>query len=649
MTGGLLWKVNRLRAMGPREVFFRMGRAGNLWLEARRVARGWAPEVSEVGPRAWLFGQEAGLLDAWHRHFRLDKPSLTHLLSGRIDFFGHAPLDVGNPVQWHKDPLTGRVAPLQFGKRLNYRDESRVGNVKFLWELGRHQHLVPLAVAYAVTGEAAYREAVAGQIEDWIRDNPFAQGIHWCSALEVALRLISWALVHSLLGLRDSMGLFDAIADPEQLGASIFRQAWFVRYYLSRHSSANNHLIGELCGLWTATTVFDLGAKGGRWRALAREELEREARLQVFEDGVDKEQACYYHLWVLEYLLFAWLVGQRGQEPLSDVLLDRVKAMARFLRDVAPDGGSPPDIGDSDDGFVARFEPRWPATPYGDVLDAVDRVFGRENNALSQKGFWYGAIAQAPSAKGVSWQRRYPVQYPQGGYAVLGGAGWHLVFDAGDLGYLGIAAHGHADALSVCLALDGQWWLVDPGTYAYHGEPEWRNYFRGTTAHNTVTVDGRDQSEIGGPFLWLRKARARLQKVEQLDAIQSCSGCHDGYQPLGVTHCRTLRLDPEAGWLEVIDQLEGRRKARVAVHYHFAPDVVVEGAGGEWTISRPGSGRRLRLVLDDRGHWAAVRGRESPILGWYSPALGAKQATTTLEGTFELVLPLVIKTRFRLL
>ena len=54
--------------------------------------------------------------------------------------------------------------------------------------------------------------------------------------------------------------------------------------------------------------------------------------------------------------------------------------------------------------------------------------------------------------------------------------------------------HGHADALSITLSVGGKETLVDPGTYRYNGEPEFRKYFKGTRAHNTVTIDGLDQA-----------------------------------------------------------------------------------------------------------------------------------------------------------
>jgi hypothetical protein len=632
------WLANRLRVMSAREVLFRVQRALAQARERRRVQAGWQPlPAGTVGAGTPLLGTDARTLQDWQAAFALDTDGLRDSLAGRIGFFGHAPLEIGNPVAWQRDPVTGIEAPRVYGKSLDYRDDRQVGNVKFTWELGRHQHLVPLAVAYATSGDVQYRDAVTSQVDGWIRDNPFGIGIHWCSALEVSLRLVSWALVHSLLVLRDGTGgLFAAVPDARRLGAAIHQQAYFVRHFLSRHSSANNHLIGELCGLWVACNVFDLGAAGQQWKRLAQQELEREAGRQVCADGVDREQASYYHLWVLEYLLFCWLTGQRFGLEFSPAFSGTILAMARFLEDIRPDGGEPPQLGDADDGCVARFTPAWSRQPYQEVLAAVGAVFGNAGPGGIEKAFWYRAllppgVAETPR---YEWRRRYPAVYPEGGYVVLGDGDRHLVFDAGPLGYLGIAAHGHADALSFCLAVAGEWWLVDPGTYAYHSTPEWRNYFRGTAAHNTVRVNGTDQSRIGGPFLWLAKARATLLEHGETHELQYVKASHDGYRAAGITHVRELRLRIDTGEIEVIDTLDGRVPARAEIHFHFAPDIHVQRgpADNSWTATRDGSARRLVLVTDPQWNFECFHGSTNPIAGWYSPALEEKIPAVTLRG-----------------
>ena len=450
------------------------------------------------------------MLDDWNRLFELDSCGLQDYLEGKIGFFGHDELSIGMPVDWHRDPVTGIVSPQIYGKHLEYRDDSVVGNVKFLWELGRHQHLVPLAVGYAVSGDECYRDNIADQLSSWMQDNPYGTGIHWCSALEVSLRLVSWSLVNSLLILKDGgNGLFDIEEISNSIGISIYQHCYFVRHYLSRHSSANNHLIGELTGLWVACRVFDLGKMGQVWGDFAGHELEKEAYLQVYPDGVDREQAFYYHMWVLEYLLFARIVAARTNEAFSPEFDERIHSMLAFLKDVSVDGGEPPQVGDADDGFVTRFDPAWPKHPYSEIIGAADAVLYEGIDPGSQKAFWYRAISdQRLITNNFTWHRKYPVAYSDGGYAVLGGNGCHLVMDAGDLGYLAIAAHGHADALSFCLAVDGTWWIVDPGTYAYHSNAVWRNYFRGTAAHNTIVINDTDQSTIAAHSCG-RRRRAR--------------------------------------------------------------------------------------------------------------------------------------------
>ncbi len=634
----LLWKLNRLRVMSTRELVFRINRELLTKTEKYFVSSGWKPLAKKnVTSGMPLFESDSDLISQWNDLFSLDEPGLKNYLANKIDFFNHTPLDIGTPVNWHRDPITHTVLPCTFGKTLDYRDDKIAGNVKFIWELGRHQHLIPLAMAYAVTGEQHYRNTVVEQIESWINDNPYAMGIHWCSSLEAALRLISWSLIHSFFALRDGAnGLFSAVDNAVQLGESIFQQAYFIRHFLSLYSSANNHLIGELTGLWVTCQVFDLGKKGKEWSSFSQNSLERESVLQVHSDGVNKEQAFYYHLWVLEYLLFAWAVGMRTETPFSDDFVKRIIAMTGFLKDVSPDNGAPPSVGDADDGFVSRLEPSWPQEPYKDLLQTVDATLGASLQSSNQKAFWYRAIrGNAPVDRhSLNWVRSYPVRYPEGGYAILGDKSAHIVFDAGSLGYLGIAAHGHADALSFTLAIDGIWWLVDPGTYAYHSKPEWRNYFKGTAAHNTVIINHENQSVIGGAFMWLRKADAWLEDVLVNANMQSALACHNGYQHLGIKHCREIQYSPATRELTIIDFLEGGNSEPAEIHFHFSPDInlVLNEDKYLCEASNNNSNQQVRIMLDENWKFNIVKGETDPILGWYSPSLEHKVETNTLCG-----------------
>ena len=136
--------------------------------------------------------------------------------------------------------------------------------------------------------------------------------------------------------------------------------------------------------------------------------------------------------------------------------------------------------------------------------------------------------------------------------------------DFGPLGLGSTAAHGHADALSLWLSIDGEYFLIDAGTYAYHSHPEWRTFFRSTAAHNTVCVDGRSQSEMAGRFLWSSKANAHLLRFEDSFGQVTIEGEHDGYMrlPDPVNHRRTVKFDRTTGQHFDRRQLSLHRPAR---------------------------------------------------------------------------------------
>ncbi|HEX4082042.1 MAG TPA: heparinase II/III-family protein, partial [Acidimicrobiales bacterium] len=209
----------------------------------------------------------------------------------------------------------------------------------------------------------------------------------------------------------------------------------------------------------------------------------------------------------------------------------------------------------------------------------------------------------------------------------------------GPHGFLSIAAHAHADALSIELRCDGVELLVDPGTYCYHDSPDWRAYFRSTIGHNTLEIDGRDQSTSGGPFLWTRHARSRLLDVHaDDDGSQRWVAEHDGYADLPVPahHRRSLTLDPAARSLRIVDRVEtdGAHALRLAFHLGPTVDAVVNGAQATLRWEQPDGGAgTARLFLPDQLTWKAHRGSTGPVLGWYSAGFGQKQPTTTLVGT----------------
>src|SRR5262249_40397120 len=121
------------------------------------------------------------------------------LVNGRFDVLGYRRLSFGQPVDWHFDPVWNRRAPLVHWSRIDALDASIVGDSKVVWELNRHQWLVTLAQAWALTREERYGDACIAAIDSWLEANPPGTGINWASSLEVAFRLISWCWTLVLL------------------------------------------------------------------------------------------------------------------------------------------------------------------------------------------------------------------------------------------------------------------------------------------------------------------------------------------------------------------------------------------------------------------------------------------------------------------
>ncbi|HEV7194777.1 MAG TPA: heparinase II/III-family protein, partial [Pedococcus sp.] len=209
--------------------------------------------------------------------------------------------------------------------------------------------------------------------------------------------------------------------------------------------------------------------------------------------------------------------------------------------------------------------------------------------------------------------------------------------DGGPHGFLSIAAHAHADALSVEVRSKGVDLLVDPGTYCYHGEPAWRSYFRSTLAHNTIEVDGANQSVEGGPFLWSSCTDAVVDRVELGQRVQTWSGHHWGYARLDaqLRLDRSVAVDPDQRTVTVTDTLTGAARHTLRLAWQIGPEVRVSLTGGVARLawledSTPRSGL---LRLPEQLTWSAHSGETDPILGWYSPRFGERVPATTLIGT----------------
>jgi len=584
------------------------------------------------------------------------------IVAGRYTFFDLEDVDLGNPPQWNRDPLTHRTVEPRRALTLDYRDERVVGNIKYLWEQNRHLHLPTLAQAYVVTGDPRYVETIQTHIDSWIEQCPVGRGANWVSALEPAIRLINWSITWQLLGGTRSRAFATeaGAAFRERWLRSAYEQSRMIMNNLSRFSSANNHLIGECAGVYVAATTWPMWTELRDWGERCRLILEEECLKQNAPDGGNREQAFAYQTFVLDFLIIAGLAARARGEDFSPLYWRRVEVMIDFLASMTDAAGRLPMIGDADDGQVVKLAAEPGFSPHGSLIATGALLFDRPDLA-SKAGTLDGKTitllgVQSVRALAELKQRgrtgfRPQQQFTESGYYLLGAAfdtpdEVRVLIDTGPLGYLSIAAHGHADALSFTLSVGDREILVDPGTYAYHSEPEWRRYFRGTSAHNTVGIDGQDQSLQAGNFMWTHHARARCIEFEVGAGRQRFVGEHYGYDRLSdpVIHRREINFDPARQLIEVADLLrcEGEHSARR--FWHFAEDCSVERTESGLKITT-GKTQVLMEPSEELERVEIHRAGSAEQGGWVSRRFGHKVPSTTVVWQSRVHGDTVLRTR----
>jgi len=631
------WALARIKAMSAAEVSWRIRRAVLLRTE-RLLAAGFRARVgrrpplhriagSVASPAEILFGRRPAGFLPWEGPGRAD---LAHALAGMRSA-------VPDPVtDWNRDSCTGHAFPLVHWSALDYRRPAVEGAIRRLWYRARQGELIELALPYYLSGDEAAAGRVAAAISRWIEQCPPRRGIHWLVPLEISLRLIAWSTAVRLIAGSRALATLAPV-----LARSVHLQADHVLAHLSRFSSANNHLIAQGAGLLHVGLAFSGLERAPLWRETGREILAREILRQTTEDGVTREASLHYHEFVLELALLSWLRLAANGEELPVVVRERIAAMLEFVSEAEAFPGGAPEFGDSDNQTVLPLAggagPRPSLLAVGAVLFSRDAWKALARGLPPSAAFLLGEEGRGRYAELVAARPGASSRLFAGaGYAFLRDASGDraLLFDAGELGFLETAAHGHADCLSIVLGAFGAPLVVDPGTYTYHAEPAYRDHFRSTAAHSTLRIDLADQSEMQGPFLWGRRARGRIVRFATTPAADLVIGEHDGYERLAspVRHRRhVVFVKPDYVWVR--DELTGAGEHLIESCLQLAPGMAIEMSAPRSAVAHSAAGVDLDLLVlgTPAPEWDWLAGSERPLAGWVSPRFGELEPAPMLR------------------
>ncbi len=525
-----------------------------------------------------------------------------------FDFLGRQ-VSFGETIDWHWCPESGGSWPNvpsheYISGAQNYYREDRPGDVKYPWELNRHQYFVTLAKAFLYTGEDRYAREVCAQMRDWVESNPYGQGVNWVSTMEAGLRLISWTNAFNLL---QHSEVFQC-EGRDLCVVSIYQHALHINGHLTTDWLVrNNHILGETAALAIFGTAFPAFRDAARIRNRALRLFAHELERQVFADGVNAEQSTGYHRFVLEFAtLVAGMLDERNA-------MGRMGPMTEYEVEVGTPDGSGLGVGDCDDGEVGLPNPEWETFTVCEVR-LPSPVHPSTPSGRTGEGR-LAAISEVHKPTTVA--RGHLCR--EGGQAVLRAReGQTFVFvRCGEfgLGGEGACGHSHADILAPVIYWRGQPLAVDSGTYGYLCETKWRDHFRSTAAHNTLAPRGVEQAEMFPLKDWGRVPVTHVTEWET-DATRTVLAAEmrarDEYR-----HRRRFELDADR--LEIRDELELMQgKAPVDLDWllHLHPELDATVAGATITIERGGA------------PFAALRydGYDDVAIldTWYSPRYGVK-------------------------
>ena len=518
-------------------------------------------------------------------------------------------------------------------------------DIKLTWEPGRFGWAYTLGRAYRLSGDESYPGAFWRYSETFLEANPPYLGPHWCSAQEAALRLI---------GLVWSAQVF--AGSEHSTSARLARLAQAVAQHARRipptlvyaRAQNNNHLLSEAAGLYTAGLALPEDRHAKSWREMGWRWFERGLLAQIAEDGAYSQHSANYQRLMLQLALWMQRLAQcqgHGQggdaQEFSVSVQARLRAATRWLLALLdPASGSVPNLGPNDGAYILPLS-ACPFSDYRPVLQAASAVFLGERScgegAWDEMGLWLGRNAPAippsppaPPPRGEGSHTESPLTLRS-----ADGDNWAYLRAARFTG-----RPGHADQLHLDL-----WWrglniAQDAGTYRYNAPAPWDNALTHSAVHNTLTINGQEQMQRAGRFLYLDWAQAQ-GLVQEAGAI---TAQNDGYRRFGLLHQRCVRLEEgrnaSGGWL-VEDALlplgTGPAQAvEVSVQW-LLPDgqyAVIEPTTIEF-VTQNGPLRLelaageaihspLRLQIVRAGQVVYGEGRAEPAWGWSSPTYGLK-------------------------
>jgi len=499
----------------------------------------------------------------------------------------------GEIIDWFWCPETNGSWPLieaQAEKSIENLP-GKPGDIRYPWELNRHQYFVTLAQSYLYCGDERYVREITRQLSQWRACNPCPRGQNWVSMVEVGIRLTSW--VNTWWLLRKTPAFTDELC--VLLAQSIYDAAtWLSRNLTTYWLIPTHNLIGESAALFLVATLFPVFEESEQWRELALDNLASQVEMQIYPDGVSKEQSTGYHRFVLDFVLLAVDTAEANNLEIPATLNARLRAMLDYQHHLLQPDGTAPGLGDCDGGRGFTLDESLPFWNF-QSWQAVAAV--RENRGShvqtagngSAEALWFlgpNRWARFVALRETACTDRESIHFEQGGYAVLRTGSFENETSVGlrcgpfGLGGASASLYSHADMLAPVIAWNGKPFAVEIGAAGTGDSAESHDRIRCTSAHNTFAPRGVEQADRDPIYGWEKTPDAKVQWFDSNDERSVLSAVFKS--PQGFTHRRTIAVAANPVSIRIEDRMTVTGDSVERMHdwfMHFAPGIELRPVG----------------------------------------------------------------------
>lgn len=495
-----------------------------------------------------------------------------------------------------------------------------------------------LGASYLVTGDCKFRERIRNLQLHWISHNPLGRRIGW-AAMTTALRLIEWTWVYHLTASPDS---------PDEYEQVVLRSMHVQVRYLMRHLEyelSDNHLLFNLGAILFVLWSIPGLRFASKEEEQIRQEFEEEVLLQFRGDGFNVEQSTHYHVLCTRLVLELIYLARRAARTLDRRVVELAEKMTESVSELLSPEGTLPLFSDAFTSFFAK-----------DINDDIAVVLALGAILWKRSDFKANyrpglAVAWVLGSDGLLELDQVVactskvVDYImlQSGY-VFSRSGrtefdTMLGIDAGPFGFPLDPGHAHADQLSFVMYALGHAMCVDPGTFDYHMSTR-SIYYKQTGAHNTLSLEGKDQSQVWGLTRWGHLVHTQITDWESQRKWWRLGAWHDGYKrQMGVRHHRTFLHLRHHRLILLQDSLSAHK-----THPRMATVHLLFGPTAQTALMSSSTSCRVQYGLDGpylHTFWlheglesSIAKGQDMPKRrGWYAPGYGREIACFSLQLT----------------